>query len=489
MAYINAVIKKRGHETQIFDVNLDAWLTRKDLGLWDQNKLNESRNENRFNSEILPILAPQIKHLCKTLVLKNFDAVGFALNEINLLSSLYCIRFIKTINPDIKIFCGGPEVYFENKRLMSLVQKRIISAAIFGEAEETVDELLSCWEKNVAIDNILGLATPNTDFTLKRLQKRAAINFAHLPLPDFSDFKLTDYKHFELPIMMSRGCVATCTFCTEFVTWKSYKVRGAEDVFKEIVYQIAATKTTDFYFCDSLINGNHELLKQLVDLIIDNNLQIQWTAFARVDDQLSQEIFYKLKKSGCKELRFGLESGSNKILDLMNKNNNIETANKIIKFAFNAGVKVHGLFIVAFPGESRNDFFQTQKFIFKNRKYLMKASVGNTLTISEVAPMSKRPKVYGIKTTADGSIYYDENGEWFSVDGSLDPLERYHRLTRMHNFLDSIKLNWDPIPSSRLEIHNKIDRIIAYIKIRVELFRFLINYFFSMVLKLDNKSS
>lgn len=450
LAYISAVLKRRGHEVTCTDLNMECWyLMKKEAGNpWDGFLVDRASNIKYFKEVLMPLVREPLSLYAKKVAMGGYDAIGLSINELNVHASRFVIQLIRTLNPEIKIFVGGPEVYREQNELLDDIYNGIIDVAVIGEGEEIVDDVFEAWENDGDIDQIIGVITSNKESNYEKAKKRPAIDFSKLPYPDFSDFKFDKYIHQQIPIMMSRGCVAACSFCTEFVTWRSYRIRTAEHVFEEMRKLKNDTGISSFYFCDSLINGNHEMLSTLVDLILDNNFECDWVAFCRADDRLTKELLDRMRKSGCEELFFGFETGSDKMLGLMNKNNTVATAYRTTKDAFDAGIKVHGLFIIAFPGETEEDFFLTQKFIYDNKDYLFKTTIGGTLQLPSMAPMAQRPQKYDIKLNDDGSVYFDEYGKWHGKNG-FGPEVREKRLKDMQDFLDSLGITWDPVPYER----------------------------------------
>ena len=84
-------------------------------------------------------------------------------------------------------------------------------------------------------------------------------------------------------------------------------------------YQIDTYGTRRFWFVDSLANGAFKEFKNLVNMIIDKKLDIRWNSYARCDGRMDLELFQKIADSGCMSLSFGVESGSEKVLDDMKK--------------------------------------------------------------------------------------------------------------------------------------------------------------------------
>lgn len=460
LAYIAASLKQLAYDVDVFDLNAEY---RKELGakgamLWSAAQISTARRFETYSQFCHPLVGPKLKELVKKLIFSQHDAIGFSVNELNIHSTRIVIQYLRSLCPSLKIFCGGPDVYKDNGLLYHDVSQGLIDALILGEGEELVIEVVKRWESDSKLDHLPGVHSKDADPAKKNLLRSALDPFT-LPIPDFSWANWSLYDHQFLPVMMSRGCVASCTFCTEFVTWRSYRNRDYRSVVEEIGVNVKRYGIRSIYFCDSLINGEHESLEKLADLLIETKLNIKWTAFARVDKRLTADLLKKLARSGCEELKFGLESGSNRILKLMNKKNDVETAYRTLRDTWEAGIRAHGLFLISFPGETEEDFFLTQKLIYNNRKYLSQVSIGYGLELPPVAPMTLRPKRYDIKLNPDGTPYLDKQGNWFSRDGSFGPTEQQQRVKRMMVFLDSFEVKYFPLPTEPITGHRWIHRM------------------------------
>ena len=228
-------------------------------------------------------------------------------------------------------------------------------------------EILERWKKGESSWGCLGTAHCESSGRVVYALPRPNIRLNDLVFPYFKDFDFSLYKESKLPIMMSRGCVAKCTFCSETRFWKKYRYRDASHIFYELQNNIKTYGMNQFAVADSLINGNFQVLSALVNLINESKTQISWNGYARLDSRMNRDLLRRLEKSGCSHLSYGLETGSQKIMDLMEKRTTVAVAKEVIRNTCRAGIQVHLNIIVGFPGENEEDFQCT--FGFFEGKY------------------------------------------------------------------------------------------------------------------------
>lgn len=209
-----------------------------------------------------------------------------------------------------------------------------------------------------------------------------------------------------IPIVTSRGCVNRCTYCAERVFWKNYRFRSAENVYTEIKHQHDTLGKNSFYIVDSLINGNMKELERLCDLIIkDNTLRIYWGGKAAIRPEMTRGILQKLYKAGNRSIVYGIESGSDKVLQDMGKRFDIELTTKVIKETHESGIAVGTFWIIGFPTEKEEDFEETIRFIRTNKAYIDIVTPGYGCGILKGSELFINYRKYGIE--------FKENG-WYS---------------------------------------------------------------------------
>lgn len=406
LSMLSAYLRNRGRKVYLFDFNnkLFNQVRVEDRALWQLS--NEEFWEDKskvlkFASDYKELIDNCISEVLQT----NANIIGFSVFNSSLELSLLIAKEIKNKAINKIIIFGGPHC-FPHIQGLQIIQEDVVDAMVIGEGEVTLDELVLQVESLGRVDFCEG-AWLKKDGKVVDCGSRAFISDLNkLPFADFGDFELDSYgEPNRLPIYLSRGCPNRCVYCSENILWRGYRSRAGKRVFEEIRHQLNRRgQVTHFDFADQLVNGNPYELSQLADLIIKEGLKITWAGQAIIRAYMRPELLNKLKQSGCVCLAYGLESGSQKVLDLMKKGFTIEDAQQVIRDTHNAGIDAVTNFMFGFPGETDEDFKQTQDFIYKNREY-----------ISTVNP-SRVYTAIGV-----GSYLYDHADE-YNVDFSMGHL-------------------------------------------------------------------
>ena len=129
--------------------------------------------------------------------------------------------------------------------------------------------------------------------------------------------------------------------------------------------------------------------------MIKNNLNLRWGSQTRPDKWLTPALLQKMHQAGFNYLMFGVESGSQRILDKMKKNYNIKEVKRVIRDTKNAGIDITVSLMLDSPGEALSDFIKTISFVLKTRKYVSVFSV-NKSNITPRSDWNKNPSKYNI---------------------------------------------------------------------------------------------
>ncbi|OUR98482.1 hypothetical protein A9Q84_03465 [Halobacteriovorax marinus] len=429
---ISAALLKEGHTVELFDYNVLIYDEVKDQAgkYWLMDQADKWENKQKFDKYIFPHIAPYLKNLIKDIASKQLDAVGFSTYTSNSQPSSIVIQMLKRVFPDLKIFIGGALV--EDSFAYELLEDRLIDAAILGEGEESAIELLKHWQDDIPITKIAGTIVRNKDDEIVKGDKRPLLNMKNLPIPDFSKFDLSKYTSKGFPVEFSRGCVAKCTFCSETNYWVSFRTKTPAQVFKEFKYFKETFGVDQFRIVDSLMNGNHKMLEDMCDLIISEGLKINWYGFCRISNKLTPELLAKMKKAGCIHVNYGIESGSQKVLDLMKKRYKLSEIYKNVKDTYESGIEVHSQILIGFPGEGWFEYFETLKLIFNLRNFFHKIYPGIPLDITTRTHIFDNLDSYNV---------INEPGKpWRTKDNSNTINIRKFRHWFLIKFLNTIKM-------------------------------------------------
>lgn len=191
-------------------------------------------------------------------------------------------------------------------------------------------------------------------------------NLAGRPYPAYEKTDLTRYSG--IGLMTSRGCPFKCSFCSVAPVWDFQPVlRTADDIIGEMRYVLERSQTDLFLFQDEYFLASPQRAKAFSRALIDSGLKVRWKAFGRVNltDKESMEL---MAKSGCLELRFGIESGCDEVLQRVQKGFSVAEATDVVSQATDIFPGVDTFFIWGFPFETMPQFYQS---VFLMNSYRM----------------------------------------------------------------------------------------------------------------------
>jgi len=179
------------------------------------------------------------------------------------------------------------------------------------------------------------------------------MNLDDLPFPDRTLLK-NDLYHVPLlkspftVIYSSRGCPFRCKFCGSKNYWQRFRTRSAQNVIAEIKECIERFKIRSFRFLDDTFTVNKRRVTKICELILENGWDIEWACLSRVDT-VNEEMLKIMKKAGCKQIFYGVESGSPTILEYLRKDQTVEDAVRAFEWTRKAGIQAGAYFILGTP--------------------------------------------------------------------------------------------------------------------------------------------
>lgn len=270
-------------------------------------------------------------------------------------------------------------------------------AAIIGEAEETIIELLQC--KLTAPDRIScirGLAYFNNDEVVVNERRKPIMKLDSIPFPAWDLFPMDQYTtnlrftgmtdgDRAFPLIMTRGCINRCSFCHRLE--KGIRARSSLNIIEEMKLLNNSYGVNYFYFADELSIVSKKQILEFTDLIKANRLDIMYRMDCRVD-LFDEEIAIALKDSGCSFLNIGFESTDQNVLDLMNKNVTVEQNIRSAEIANKLGIGIGLNLIWGLPGDSEKTLRRNAEFIKRYNLY------DYVRTIRPVTPFPGSPLYY-----------------------------------------------------------------------------------------------
>jgi len=276
-------------------------------------------------------------------------------------NDLSLCQIIKQFSPSTKIIAKGFSFSYAAKNLMEKYPD--LDYAIKGEPELTLEELLS--DKN--LDNIDGLIWRNSTGIIENNNRNLLEDLDYLPFParhliDNTKYKRPDNNKPLAVIKVEKGCPYSCFFCLiDSISGKKIRYRDTDNIIKEIKECVEKYRIYNFIFWADLFVFDKEWVKNLCDKIIEAKLNISWSATTRINT-LDYELAKLMKKSGCKYICMGIESGNQDILDKMNKQINLDQVKEVHKMLKKTGLKTLTHYIIGLPWETEETINETIKF-------------------------------------------------------------------------------------------------------------------------------
>jgi anaerobic magnesium-protoporphyrin IX monomethyl ester cyclase len=327
LAYISAAIIKDGHEVEILDA-----------ASWRWNKLK------------------------KEIKLREPDIIGITCWTIERGQAYKTGKISRKLFPSVIIIYGGPHATAFPEHMFKMGKADYV---VMGEGEETIVELLSSIKNENELCGIQGIAYKNKEEKIIINDRRQLINnldgIAQINHDQF-DYDLynglSDNKRKAAAIMTSRGCPFKCIYCSSSSYWgKKYRTRSIKSVIEEIEHLYYVHSIRAFIiFDDNLLIARSRCI-ELCNEIINKQLDIEWVAEGTV--KVDREMLEVMKKAGCYRIDFGVESGSQKILNNIKKPYTVEKTKEAFRLCKEVGIQPVAYMIFGSPGETYETIDET----------------------------------------------------------------------------------------------------------------------------------
>lgn len=302
--------------------------------------------EKKYDVEILnwQKLGRSPEEIRAVLVEKRPDVIGFSILQANRWGGIEIARVAKQVDPDIKIVFGGITPTFLWKHFLTHFPQ--IDYVIRGEGEYTFLSLIECIEKKefAKISAIRGIAYRKNKTPVKTQDAEPVRDLDELPNPA----KYYTFEH----LALTRGCPGNCTFCGSPKFWGQRVRFHSAGYFVDQLELQYKRGITFFLISDDTFTFKKEKVIEICRQIIERGLKITWFAISRVNF-ITEEVVFWMRKAGCIQISFGVESGSPKIRNVLNK----KTTNDQIRNAFRTtlyyGILPRAYIIFGSPGETR----------------------------------------------------------------------------------------------------------------------------------------
>ncbi len=320
--------------------------------------------------EVLDVNAERLSRpeVCNRISELDYDVVGIG-GIITVYKYLkWIIPKLKEYSPHSKIIVGGG-VATESPAL--LLSKTPADVAVVGEGEITMKELVSAFENETGLKEIKGIFYREGGEIIQNPPRPLITDLDKLPFPAWHLFPMDVYSHnvelaaligkkSEMSVITSRGCPFNCSYCFHMFG-RGARARSVDNILQEIKELQKRYEVESILFDDETFTISRNRVMEFCNKLLQENIKIPWSCFARVD-LVDREMLERMKEAGCYWVGYGIESGSQRILDRMNKGVTVKQAKKAIHLTKEVGLICGTTFMLGYPGENSETITETINF-------------------------------------------------------------------------------------------------------------------------------
>lgn len=324
LGYTSAILEEKGYDTKIIDFLI--------------SNIEEITEEEYLKMK---------EKFMNTLVSEAMSYKYVYINcEYGLLKT--CIEIAKLLKDNIIIVGGTFTNYLYAAKQLNVESLKDINYISLGDPEKDVLNIIE-GKNNYIIEKTESTYLYNSGMIDK---------LDDVPYPNWSKYDLSKYDG-KLYLVASKSCSYNkCKFCDERLIWGNrFRIRDYKKIVDEIKYDIEKYGINDFFFWDASITA-YPYIKELCNMIIEENINCKWTALIRADE-ISDELAKLMKKAGCYSIEIGIESLNDKILDKMQKGEKVDTIIKAIDILKSNDIVVEGSFLIGYYEDTKDSIIKT----------------------------------------------------------------------------------------------------------------------------------
>ena len=312
--------------------------------------------------------------------------VGLSATTLSILSADRFAETLKCEWPDLTTVVGGPHITAIPEETLNRCAH--LDIGVLGEGEQTLLDLLAVLTDGGDLGTVQSIAYRDSLGRVIRTASRDGVTeLDALPFPAWDllqgfpkAYNAPYFKVKRLPstsLVTSRGCPYNCTFCDTSVFGKRVRGYSPEYLLEMLRYLAVDYGIRDVTFEDDTFMLQPERLQAVCEALIRSDLRLSWACNSRAD-LVRPELLDLMRRAGCWHIGFGIESGSQAILDQVGKRVTLNQIEDAIRKTRRAGIKTKGFFIVGHPGETFETLEQTRRLML-------------SLALSDVSVMCMTP--------------------------------------------------------------------------------------------------
>ncbi|MCL2065213.1 MAG: B12-binding domain-containing radical SAM protein [Candidatus Cloacimonetes bacterium] len=364
----------------------------------------------------------------------DYTIIGISCFSRQRFSVLKLAELCKRKNPNAKIVLGGPHVSFLDKIILQ--ENQHIDFIVRGEGELKFELLLQAIINDKGLSQISGLTfrmgkefVCNPDFIND-------VDLHSLPIPLYKKEELDIFSNSEslsfhfsefetnmliAPLVFSRGCNYTCLFCCNGHFWKTQRSFSKQQIIQQIEYYYNELGVRFFDVYDDNLLFDSNIVEGVLNYIVDKNYDIQWWCSTRLDT-IQESTIPLLQKAGCFMISIGIESGSEKVLKIIDKANDLKYLDFVSKKMSQYNIKTRVTISIGYSGETLEDIKETINLINDIKPSQV------AVFLLKVYPGTKLYSIWKLQGINDDLYWFDKTKEpvpFYLDNKSIDDLLFY----------------------------------------------------------------
>jgi anaerobic magnesium-protoporphyrin IX monomethyl ester cyclase len=294
------------------------------------------------------------------------NIVGVTSTTLTYKSGLRIAKIAKEVFPNCLTIMGGSHVTFWDENALKECPE--LDVVVRKEGENTLLEIVQRLEAGKSFHDVVGTTCRKDGKIVKNPDRPYIKDLDSLPFPAHNLWPLETLRKYGTvvyPIMASRGCVFWCDFCTAVRMFgRNYRMRSPKNVVDEIEFLHETYGANQFTFYDDAFTVDQDRTAEICHEIRKRKLKIKWDCETRVD-MVTKELLLKMREAGSIAIWFGVESGSQRVIDAMGKGFSLTQTMNAFQWAKDAGLMTVAGVILGFPTETKESAMETIKLVEK----------------------------------------------------------------------------------------------------------------------------
>jgi len=316
-------------------------------------------------------------------------------------------KTVKAVSRQMTVIMGGPHPTILPEETIA---DENVDIVVRGEGEITLFELVTAIENGSSLNSILGITYRDNGNIVSTQNRPLKTDLDSLPLPSRHLIPIGKYRpqidiYSRLPwthMLTSRGCPYKCIFCaSRQISGHKYRVRSPEKVVEEIDLLVNQYSIRNIGMADDNFIVDRKRTERICDMLIKEgyNRTVDWSCALRAD-KVDQSLLKKMRAAGCRCICVGIETGSQRLMNILKKHLKLEKVEEGVKMMRKAGIKVRGTFMLGIPTETEEETLQTINFAKKLNLDFAKFNIITPYPGTELYEMAKERGLVGDDTWA-----------------------------------------------------------------------------------------